>query len=386
MKSVLIVVVSALAVVALYLLTARTEGRGGVMPEIPGPERARRFDGPRSAEEIVAERDQVWPRSGPTSVSTGLPGPDAANPELWQRVRTLIQATKGRDVRLIDRALLTRQNWELEQRLDAEGIAYLLEKYAEETDPSFRWSLSWLMERIKDDRMIEPLCELMEHHPMRAADALASLGSERSLGRLAELVPEIDDPRVRAHAYVRIGQSPWSEAERYLSSVWRDSAASDLERLAAIEALSNRDGTRESTRLAMEVALGPPVPLRGLGERGLSHPEADLRSGAIMATMRLGDLAAVRQLLGAAEDSGADPALVRMVDHHLAGYQGPEISRLVFDRIGRRGRVSAGEARYLLRTATASDVTRLQRLHDTCGDPEVRRLLDAALTAARDRP
>ena len=385
MKSVLIVISSALAVVVLYLLTVGVEGRGGVLPPVSSPQRTADLRTPRRAGEVVAERDQVWPRSGPTSVSRGLPGRDAEHPELWQRVRTLIQATKGRDVRLIDRALMTRQNWELEQRLDPEGVTYLLEKYAEETDPSFRWSLSWLMERIKDDRMIEPLSELIGHHPMRAADALASLGSERSLSRLGELVPEIDDPRVRAHAYVRIGQSSWSEAERYLSSVWRDSRATDLERIGAMEALSNRNNNLESTRLAMEVALGPPIPLRDLGERALSHPESDLRSAAVMAAMRLGDLDAVRQLLTAADAPGADPALGRMVDHHLSGYHGPEISLLIFDRIARRGRVSAGEARYLLRTATAADVTRLQRLHDTCRDAEVRQLLDAALTAARDR-
>jgi hypothetical protein len=145
--------------------------------------------------------------------------------------------------------------------------------------------------------------------------------------------------------------------------------------MVAVECLGRLPADRESRLEAFRLALGPPKPLTDLGERSLLHPVADLRSGAVMAVMASGDSQLTRRLLDAADSPDANPALLLMVDTHICGYAGSDISQVIFDRADRRKTVSRGELLYLNRTCTRDDVEALRRLVDITPQGELRQLL-----------
>ena len=74
-----------------------------------------------------------------------------------------------------------------------------------------------------------------------------------------------------------------------------------------------------------------------------------------------------------------------MFDHALCGYTGSDISRVIFDRIGRRGKVSLGEAQYLNRVCTSTDVPSLEAIAHLGVDAEARSILHAAVLNAGTR-
>jgi hypothetical protein len=135
----------------------------------------------------------------------------------------------------------------------------------------------------------------------------------------------------------------------------------------------------------MHIALGPAQPVGDLGERNSDHPDRDLRSAAVIAVMKRGDQDLTRRLLQAADVPGVDPAFTRMVDQHLCGYQGADLSRLILDRIDRRGRVSFGEAAYLNNVCTRSDVDRLKGILNLADTQAIRDIIHGAMLNAEKR-
>ena len=130
----------------------------------------------------------------------------------------------------------------------------------------------------------------------------------------------------------------------------------------------------------MEVALGPPQPATGLtGSLAMTHPVADVRSAAVLAVMQRGDQESARRLLEAAD--GADADLTKIVDHHIAGYTGPDLSEFIYSRARRRrGYVSPGEVRHLLRDPERIDRARLRDLLPLIKDPETKELVRKLLS------
>lgn len=302
----------------------------------------------------------------------------------------ILEKTHGQDIRTMDRSFAFEYHkilsaWREDPARKEADVALLLEAWTTIPDSSFRWALSWLFERSADDRFVEPLTEVAKIDPWRAVDALGNVGSARAIERLIEVAAELERPEVRAQARIRVARSGYEGAVDHLLAAIRDPRASDLEKVAAVEALSLVPNDPAAVAKAMELALGPPVVVRDLGERRMDHEIADLRSAAILAVMKQGDQDRVRRLLDVADQMGADEAFVRMVDTHLGGYQGADLSRVVFERIGRRGKASIGEARYLNAASTRSDVEHLKSIAHLGEDDATRELLQAAALNAAKR-
>jgi hypothetical protein len=198
------------------------------------------------------------------------------------------------------------------------------------------------------------------------------------------LIPTIEKPEIRSQGRTRIARSGMEGAAKLLAKAVDDPGLTYLERMDAAVGLGLVDNDPEGLQRAMEIAKGRALPVGDLGERAADHPERDLRSGAILAVMKRGDQDYARELLKLADAPGADPALARMVDHQLVGFTGGDLTHILFERIGRRKRVSLGEAQYLNAHATRGDVERLEALINVADRQDVRDLLRAAaMNAAR---
>ncbi|MAG54721.1 MAG: hypothetical protein CMJ83_00365 [Planctomycetes bacterium] len=333
-----------------------------------------------------------WPGAQTTiSRKAGLVGLCEDRGVVGDAVYDLIKQTVGQDVRTLDRSFSSKHiarilaEWHYQPQRKSKDIDFLVAVWNLVKDPTARYALSYLFRRVQDDRVIEPLMELTEHHPWQTIDAIADQNSNRAAQALLQLQSRIDKPAVRTQATIRIARMGREGAVDHLDRTWNDRSLSDTERFVAVECLGHVPDNPEATLKAYEIALGPAHPLRDLGDRNRDHPVRDLRSAAVMAVMQAGDQTLVRKLLAAADEPQAQAALTSMVDLHIGTYVGSDLSRVVFDRIGRRQTVSLGEVRYLNRACTRRDLDQLRGILRHAKSDEIKRMVEAAIMNASRR-
>lgn len=300
-------------------------------------------------------------------------------------IRSLIEKTHGSDAATMDRSFASEdiynilEAWRRDPSRKSDDIEFFIEIWNEFEDSGVRYALSWLFRYAQDDRLVDPLMDLVTVYPWQAVDALAAIGTPRAIEGIAIAEAAMQRPEERAQASLRIASSSWERALDHLKGVWRDENRSDMERFVAVEALGRRPEDPEARLQAFEIATGTPVPLTDLGERNREHSVRDLRAAAVVALMHAGDGVLVRRLLEIADAPHADPRLAEMIDGTIHAFTGGDLSRVVLDRVNRRGRISAGEAQLLAQNARAEDLPELRRLRDLATDPTARQILEGAI-------
>lgn len=322
----------------------------------------------------------------------GLEGLCDERGEVGAAVYEIIRKTVGQDARMLDRSFAKDDihrvimAWTNDPTRKDEDVDFLVKAWGEIKDPTARYALSWLFRHAKDDRVVEPLKELIPHHPWIAVDAIADQGTTLAAKTLIEVKEELNNPVVRSQATIRIARSGWDGASDHLREVWKNDRLTDPERFIAVECLGRIESDPEARLAAYELAMGPARPLSDLGDRNKDHPVRDLRSAAVMAVMHAGDQTLTRKLIDAADAPGADKGLASMVDLHVGTYQGADISRILLDRVDRRSKLTLGEARYLNRVCTRDDIERLRSIENHATTPEARQMIQAAILNAAVRP
>ena len=347
-------------------------------------------DGPRAATRssaVPSTRGMVAKPKKP-----GLVGMCEEHGLVGKAVYGIIRKSVGQDARMLDRSFARKEIWQIitawaEDPTRKDGdIDFLVKVWDEMKDPTARYALSWLFRYAKDDRVIEPLKELVPHHPWQAVDSIAAQGSDLAASTLVDLKGRLQKPEVRNQATIRIARSGWTGAVEHLRDVWTgERTATDYERFVAVEALARIPDDREARIAAFEIANGPSRPLSEIGDRDRDHPARDLRSAAVMAVMQSGDLTLTRKLLTAADAGDRDAAFVAMVDLHIGSFTGGNMTQILFERSGRRRKVTLGEARYFNRVCTSDDIARLRQLEALAVDAQTRQLMQAAILNARTR-
>ncbi|NRA96763.1 MAG: hypothetical protein HRU14_11205 [Planctomycetes bacterium] len=346
--------------------------------------------GGASGEEVPGPRaPKAQPKSRPR---VGLEGLCDARGEVGAAVYEIIRKTVGQEARLLDRSFAKDDihrvisAWAQDPSRKDADVDFLVEAWGMMEDPTARYALSWLFRYVRDDRVIEPLKELVGHHPWIAVDAIAGQGTPLAARTLIEIKAQLDEPKIRSQATIRIAQSGWEGAADHLREVWKDDRLTDAERFVAVECLGHVVSDPEARLAAYELATGPARLLSDLGDRNDDHPERDLRSAAVMAVMQSGDQTLTRKLMDAADAPNADGRFASMVDLHVGVYQGADISRIVLERIDRRGKLTLGEARYLNRVCTRDDMTRLRKIEEFAATAEARQMIQDAILNAAVRP
>jgi hypothetical protein len=285
--------------------------------------------------------------------------------------------TVGRHWNQVDRTKMQEYMHAAKHGMKEEDVPYLLDLFNRTPDPAFRWWFSWLAQQAPDPRFVEPLTEVYRIDPNRAIQAMAVISGPAARDRYLKLFEAEADPKVREHAVVALSHTDWPDREDVITGIARDQQRAGGERLEAMGALGRTGSTPESLALLMDVALGPKQPVTGLSEANAkAHPVADLRSGAVLAVMTRGDQEAARRLMEAADAPGADPDLSRIVDTQIAHFRGPDISEFIYDRARRRGFLSAGEVRHLVRDPERVDRARLRDALPLIRDPETKALAE----------
>ena len=306
-----------------------------------------------------------------------------------EAIQGMIRKTQGRDISTMDLTFAREeifrilQSWRADPDRKEEDIQFFLKTWETFDDDGVRLGLSYLFRHIPDDRLVEPVMDLVMSYPWQAVDTLAAIGTPKAFEHISRAYDAMPEPEQRAQASLRLASSSWPKAVPLLKSIWEDPGRTDLERYVALEALGRRQEDPESRMMAYQVAMGESVPLYDLRERNATTPVRDLRSAGVMALMAAGDAKLVLKLLDAADKPGADPDLVRIVDHSIGAFAGADISRVLFERIGRRGKVTRGEAHYLAQHATPNDLSALEGMMNRCEDSSSRQILLGAVRSLR---
>ena len=391
----LIVGVALLVVAAWYALSGSlgltNRPLSGTEDE-PFPDRGSSSASRESAE--VAKATTAGPGAAPRprGKRVGLEGLCDEYGEVGAAVYEIIRKTVGQDARQLDRKFALEDisrvvaAWHNNPGRKDKDIDFLVTVWGMMEDPTARYALSWLFRHGHDDRLVEPLLELAEHHPWIVVDTIADQGTTKAIRAVADLRAQLREPAERNQAVIRVARSHWDGATDFLEGIWRDDRMTDSERFVAVECLARRYDDPEARLKAFDIALGAPQPMVDLGNvRNKDHPIRDLRSAAVMAVMQAGDQNLARKLITAADTPGADRGFTSMVDLHIGTYHGADISRIVLGRVGQRRKVSLGEARYLNRVCTQDDVQRLTEIAGWAESSEARQLIEAAIVNAGHR-
>jgi hypothetical protein len=372
MRHILITILTATALVGGYLLLRS--------PDVPeGPAVPPRPSAPTTPAEEAPKPPPSRPAPEPVEIP-GLPELEALHRQhgrVGDAMRTLLEGTFGRHWNEVERLRMTEAIHQVMSTATADDIPYLLDLFNRIEDPGFRWWFSWLVEQLPDPRFIDAMTEVYRLDPRRGLDALAAIPAPAAKDRYLELLEGETDSAVRRHAIAKLAHTDWEGGEEAIAAIARDRQRAGAERVEALTALGRGARSPEAGALLMDVALGPPQPLEGLPpDLAASHPLADVRSGAVLALMLRGDQEEVRRLIEAADAAGEDSDISRIVDAHLGGYKGPDLTELIYDRVRRRGFVSAGEVHHLIRDLDTVDRRRLRGLIPLVRDPAARDLLD----------
>ena len=391
MKNFLITLSVAALVVGLWLLLARSGNvqPGRLTPEITGAEvRAQVGMGGQSGS--PAQPSTPLSADGLAISGGDLGSAMRARGAVGAALERILLLSRGQNPRTMSRDFTFAYHgileaWKADPSRVDEDAEVILRAFEEIPDPAFRWALSWFFESTRDDRFVDALVAVAKVDPQRGLQALGHLGTDESQRRIRALLPLLENTQDRVLALAHIVSGGVGGAAELLGHWTRDRDKAPLERLAAVEALSNVRSDPEALRTIMEVAFGPAVPLGDIGERRIDHESADLRSGAVLALMKHGDHIALQQALARADEQSADPAFTALVDLHLRAWQGGDITQTLLERATRRRRVSLGEALWFMNNAVAADVARLKELLPRASDASVRGVLESAMTQAAAR-
>jgi hypothetical protein len=387
MRHLAITLATAALVVAVFLSARALRSGPGEIPE------------PAEPRPDVAESRP--PASRPVEATMGIGGATVVGvPEIealhrqhgavGDAMRKFLAYTVGNEWNLVDRTRMQEVLHALRYGTTEADIPYLLDLFERTKDPAFRWWYSWLVpqlaeemrERFPAERFVDAMTEVYRLDPARGYVALTHLNKPAATERYFKLLDAESDPQMRLHAIAYVAHSDWPHKEESLARLARDEARAPAERMEALGALGRVGVSEGSLELAMDVALGPPKPLSGLtGSLALTHPVHDVRSAAILAVMQRGDQESARRLFEAADAAGVDSDLAKMVDHHTAGFRGPDLSELIYQRAQRRRYVSPGEVNHLLRDLDRLDRARLRDLLPFIRDAETRKLVETVLEA-----
>jgi HEAT repeat protein len=361
---------------AYFLLRSTGEGRPERLagrPVAPGP---------------------IDPASRPVQQPASRPGPalvegvsetealHVRHGKVGEAMRAFLAVASGQDWNTVDRQRMQELIHAVSGSATVADLPYLLDLFNGTKDPAFRWWFSWLVQRIPHPHFVDAMTEVYRLDADRAVDALATINSPDATARFMKLFEAEQRAEVRQRAVVAIAHSDWPGKEQIVVQIAGDRAATAAERLEALGALGRVGASPQTATALMDLALGPPAPTGALtGHLAAGHPVADLRSGAVLALMTLGDQEAARRLIEAADAPGADPDFVRIVDLHLGVFRGPDLTELLFDRARRRGFVSAGEVTQLLRDLEAIDRSRLRDLVPLVRDAQAKALLEQVVSA-----
>ena len=271
------------------------------------------------------------------------------------------------------------------QNLKPEDIPALVNAFESVDDLGFRWALSFALQMVRDDRVVPALGLLFDGDPLRAGEALSRVQSDRAIEEIAAHAPVVDGDARRAVLNLHVMRSNWSGCDHWVDSLLASTSLSDYERLDAVTALGWRP-VEEGLPRALDIALGAPQPLSEIGDLEKSHPSKDLRSGAVAAVMRFGDVTGLRKLFAAVDERG-DEALRAMVDRNLITFatSGPDVSELIFERLEKGSRLSPGLIGYLAKVCGTGDISRIQALLRRNPDASSRRAIENAMIAAARR-
>jgi hypothetical protein len=372
MKSILVAVLSAALVVGLYVAFGRGEGGApGLTPDgwRPGPATAATGD-------VVPVPPPVASRTvEPTK--PGLFGMEAkhhAKGDLGKAVKDLMMVTIGNDWRMLDRLSAAKAIHAIVSNYKPEDAEYLLEVFRQTKDPAFRWFFAALVRQLKSDVFADAVAEVYAVDPVQASETLGWVGGPRAMQRLREFADSEARLDSRGAVLGAILRSEWDGREDYFARLADDERRPDADRMLALFSLGRVGAGKQTLDYLVETALGPARPVKDLGAQASSHRVHDLRSGAVLGVMQRGDLEATRRLLEAAEAPGADPDFARMVDDHLGGYGGPDLTELIYARAGRRGVVSLHELLQIQKHLTDADRERVRSLGPYVKDAEARTL------------
>jgi hypothetical protein len=368
MRHFLITIGTAVVLVGAFLaLRARWGERESDLPPIG-------VEAPRAESRVAAPP----PIAGGPVVITGVPELEALHLKhgrVGAAMRDFLALTRGNHWNNVNRERMQLAIAEL-RHATPDDLPYLLDMFNRTQDPAFRWWFSWVVQQIPDGRFVDAMTEVYRIDPDRGLDALSFINTPAAMDRYLKLMETESNPDVRLHAIVALAHSDWENREESVSEIARDARRAGAERIEALSALGRIGLTAESMALLMETALGPAAPVEALrGYLAASHPVPDVRSGAVLAIMHRGDQEAARRLMEAADASGADPNLTKIVDHHIAVFTGPDLSEFIYDRARRRQFVSAGEVNHLLRDLERVDKARLRELIPLVTDPGAKAFL-----------
>ncbi|HYC78679.1 MAG TPA: hypothetical protein VEI02_13720 [Planctomycetota bacterium] len=382
MKTTLIGLVCAVAVLALYLVTTRRDDRaaepGAVAPWRP---KAPLVDAPTRGAGYPRAVVPDLPKGPYVSEVGGLEAEHRRRGKVGEGVRKLMEATFGADWRRTDRRRASEAIAQIVSELKPDDVDYLLRCFEELKDPAFRWQFAWLVRQIPDDRFADALAEVYRIDPRTASDVMAAVAGPRSLAHLTGLYETQPDPEIRAYMIGALSRSSWTGKEEYFARLAADPKRPDSDRAEAFAALGAHGRDRASLDYLLDAALGPERPMRDAEGRVDRADPKDLRSAAVLGVVLRGDQDAVRTLLDRAENRGDDPAFDRMVDEHLAGYRGPDLSEFVYARAARRRRLSYGELVQLGRAGAELDFARLRTLEPYLEDERTRALYRSYLVS-----
>jgi hypothetical protein len=374
MRNFLITLVTAVAVVAGFLLLRRT----------PDGDEARTSNAKTSSTPAESPKNEPPPaRPADPARIEGLPDLEVLHRRhgtVGAAMRDFLGVARGDAWNLVDRRRMQELIHKVKYAATEADIAYLLDLFNRTPDPAFRWWFSWLVLQLPDERFLDALTEVYRLDPHRAVDTIVAINTPAAMERYLGLMESETDPLVRRRAVVALAHSDWEKREEAVTAIARDQARAPAERMEALAALGRMGFGDDSIAFLMDVALGPPAPAHDLDAALLkSHPAQDVRSAAILAVMQRGDQESARRLLEAADQAGAKSPLAAMVDVHVASFQGPDLSEFLYDRIRRRGFASHGEVSYLVRDLERADRARLRDILPLVQDESARATLQRVL-------
>jgi hypothetical protein len=381
MRHLAITLVTAAAVVGAFLALRAVRTASMEAPDGPAEVRAESSPAPKSESRTAAA-----PYPGGVAI-TGVSEMEAlhrAHGKVGDAMRDFLAATRGDDWNVVDREKMQHLMHALRYSTREEDIPYLLDLFERTPGASFRWWFSWAVwqiaqemgDRFPGDRFVEPMTEVYRIDKARGYDALATITRPSAMDRIEKLLDAETEPAMRTHAIAAYARGEWDRKEDFLTRLAKDAERPGPDRVAALTAIARVSTGEDALRMFEEIALGPPQPVKGLtGNDAASHAIADVRSAAVLGVMLRGDQETARRLMDAADRAGIDSDLAKMVDQHLGGYTGPDLSEVIYDRAQRRRYVSPGEISHLIRDLDRVDRARLRELLPFIQDEETKRLV-----------
>ncbi len=383
MRSILLTVVTAALVIGAFVVAsaATTSGGSSWMDRLGRPLGVEASPVQAPAAPLPTVLPQISTMTGPVRIDAapGLEGLHARHGRVGQAMKGILELTIGTEATAVSRERMQEYLHQLKYSWTADDVPYMIDVFKQTSDPTFRKWFPWIVRQVPDERFVDVLSEVYPLDPIQAVDALAAIGKPKAIERISGLAENQSDPELRRHAYSAISHVDWDGRDPFFAGIAEDAKRPDIDRVQALVALGQTGQSHETLDLLMRIATGSARPVKLSGQLAADHPIADMRSAAIMGVMFRGDVDSARRLLDLADQPGVDADFVKLVDQHLAAFQGPDLTEVIYARTARRGMVSSSEILLIARDRTALDRARLATLRPLARDQETRDLLDRVL-------